>query len=115
MWRKIKTIIKSRLTKPKEDKEVLRKRKICKCCKYNSLNLEHVPLNKLFLQKMSNLYSWIMGKSDEDVLGECFGCKSCSIYFKILMSDEGEDCPKGYWDKTSKIESANTSILKTAE
>lgn len=99
MWQKIKTIILSRFNKPKENEEVLRKRSICKVCEYNSLNMDKIPLNKLIFKKLSDFYSFLAGKTEEDNLGSCFGCKACSIYYKILMSDEGEDCPKGYWNK----------------
>lgn len=96
--KKLIIIIKSRLKKPKEDKEVLRKRSICKDCEFNSLNMEKLPFKKLIIKKLSNFYSFIAGKSEEDNLGNCTACESCSIYFKILMSDEGEDCIKGYWN-----------------
>lgn len=97
MLSKLKTIIFSRIKKPKDDEEVLRKRSICKNCEYNSINIDKIPFKKLLLKKLSDFYSLIAGKKDEDNLGNCFGCEACSVYYKILMSDEGEDCPKGYW------------------
>lgn len=99
MLQKLKMIILSRIKKPKEDKETERKRSICKKCEYNSLNMERLPFKKLVLKKLSDLLSLVAGKKDEDNLGVCTACESCSIYFKILMSNEGEDCIKGYWNK----------------
>jgi len=96
MWKTLKTIILSRLTKPKEDKEVLRKRKICKGCSYNSLNVEKIPLKKLIVIKVSDFYSWITDKGEDDILGNCTDC-GCSVYYK--SQEELENCPKGYWDK----------------
>lgn len=102
MLKKIKIILLSRLKKSKEDKEVLRKRSICKGCEFNSLNMEKLPFKKSIIKKLSDFYSFIAGKSEEDNLGNCTACESCSIYFKILMSDEGEDCIKGYWKISEK-------------
>ena len=87
-------IIKSRFTKPNETKESLRKKSICKKCEFNSLNVEKVTLNKTILKWWSDLYSKITGNSEKDVLGNCFGCKSCSVYYKILVGDK---CPKEKW------------------
>jgi len=95
--KKLITIIKSRFTKPKEDKETERKRKICKSCEFNSLNARKIKLGKKVLIKLSDFYSWISGKKEEDNLGSCTAC-GCSIYFKLLMSSEGEDCVKGKWN-----------------
>jgi len=95
MFKTIKIIILSRFKKSKEDEETLRKRKICKGCEFNSLNVEKIPIKKRILKKLSDFYSWITGKSEDDVLGNCTFCSSCSIYYKILMED---NCEKGYWD-----------------
>lgn len=97
--KKLITIITSRFTKPKEDKETERKRKICRSCEFNSLNSVKIKLSKRILIKMSDFYSWITGKKEEDNLGNCVFCSSCSIYYKILMSDQGENCEAGKWDK----------------
>ena len=97
MWQKLKTIVKSRLTKPKEDKETLRRRSICKGCEYNSLNMEKIPFKKLVWKKASDFYSWIAGKEDEDNLGNCTICNSCSVYYK--SAEELEDCKIGRWNK----------------
>lgn len=91
-------IIKSRFTKPKTNKEIERKRSICKVCEFNSLNAEKIELKKELLKKLSDFYSWITGKAEEDNLGNCTFCSSCSIYYKILMSDEGETCEAGKWN-----------------
>lgn len=84
MLNKLKTIIFSRIKKPKEDEEVIRKRSICKKCEYNSINVEKIPFNKLILKKLSDFYSLIAGKKDEDSLGNCTACSSCSIFYKTL-------------------------------
>jgi len=96
MLKKLKIIILSRFKKPKEDKEVLRKRKICKGCEYNSLNLASVPFNKLILKKLSDFYSYLAGKKEEDNLGGCTDC-GCSIFYK--SAEEDEMCKKGFWNK----------------
>lgn len=96
MWNKLKIIILSRINKPKEDEEVLRKRSICKKCDFNSLNMEKIPFNKLLLKKLSDFYSWMAGKKDEDNLHNCEACMSCSIYYKTLYEDH---CPHPEGDK----------------
>ena len=88
-------IIKSRL-KNEEDKETKRLRKICKDCLYNSKNLEYIPIKKRTLIFLSDTLSFIMGRKEEDNLGNCLGCESCSIYFKTFEYN-WEDCPKGKW------------------
>lgn len=89
-------IIKSRFTKPKTDKEIERKKNICKNCEFNSLNAEKIEFKKKLLKKLSDFYSLIAGKKEEDNLGLCTVC-GCSVYYKILMSEDGEDCLKGKW------------------
>lgn len=96
MLKKIKIILLSRLKKPKEDKEVLRKRSICKSCEFNSINMEKLPFKKLIIKKLSDFYSFIAGKSEEDNLGVCSLCL-CSLYYKTL--EDSEECLKGYWKK----------------
>lgn len=94
---KLKTIILSRFTKTKEDEETLRRRKICKSCEFNSLNVKKIPRKKRMLKKISDFYSWITGNSEEDNLGNCLACEACSLYFKT--AEILEECKKGYWDK----------------
>ena len=90
MLKLLKTIILSRLTKPKEELEVLIKRRICKGCEYNSLNAEKIELKKRVLIWFSDFYSTITGNKEEDSLGNCLACSSCSIYYKSLYEDH---CP----------------------
>lgn len=92
---KLLIIIKSRFKKG-EDKETKRLRAICKNCKFNSKNTEKVPIKKRILIFFSDTLSWIMGRKEEDNLGNCLACDSCSVYFKTAES-LWEDCPKGYW------------------
>ena len=96
MIQKIWTIIKSRFTKPKESKEIKRRREICLGCEYNSNNISKLSTYKSFLASLSAFYSWITGNKDEDTLGNCTAC-SCSIFFK--SSEKYEDCVKGKGDK----------------
>lgn len=91
----LKTIILSRIKKPKEDKETARKREICRTCEYNSKNIEKIPLKKLLIKKLSDFYSYIMGRADEDNLGNCLACESCSVYYKTMF--DSEECPKNKW------------------
>jgi hypothetical protein len=96
MLKTLKTIILSRLTKPKENKEVLRKRKICKDCDYNSSNMINIPLKKQIFKKLSDYFSLIAGKKEEDNLSNCEACLSCSIFYKTIYE---EDCPHPQGDK----------------
>lgn len=98
--KKIWTIIKSRLQKPKTDKEIERKRAICLGCEFNSNNLRKLSTYKLFLTSLSDFYSWITGNKDEDTLGNCTKCSGCSVYFKSLYSSE--TCPLGKWETNNK-------------
>lgn len=114
--KKIWTIIKSRLQKPKTDTEIERKRAICLGCEFNSNNLRKLSTYKLFLaslselykyiarkekttvelkKTLSDLYSKIMGKEDEDNLSSCNYC-GCSIYYKTILEDI---CPHPKGDK----------------
>ena len=87
-------IIKSRFTKPNETKESLRKKSICKKCEFNTLNIEKLSWKKKIVKDLSDFYSKITGNAEKDVLGNCDGCKLCSIYYKILVGDK---CPKEKW------------------
>lgn len=89
-------IIKSWFIKLKIGKEIERKRSICKVCEFNFLNVEKIELKKKLLKKFLDFYFWIIGKVEEDNLGFCMVC-GCSIYFKLLMLNEGEDCVKNKW------------------
>jgi hypothetical protein len=93
----LKTIILSRIKKPKEDKETARKREICRTCEYNSKNIEKIPLKKLLIKKLSDFYSYIMGRADEDNLGNCSLC-GCSTFYSTIYEDENH-CPEGKWKK----------------
>lgn len=95
MLSRLKTIIFSRIKKPKEDEEVLRKRSICKKCEFNSINVDNIPFNKLLLKKLSDFYSLLTGKKDEDSLGNCTDC-GCSIFYK--SAEDSEFCPKNKWN-----------------
>lgn len=88
-------IIKSRLKK-EEDKETKRLRAICKSCEFNSINVEKVTVKKTILIFFSDVLSWIMGRKEEDNLGNCLGCDSCSIFFKTA-ENLWETCPKNKW------------------
>lgn len=104
--KKIQTIVLSRIKKPKEDWIVEEKRKICKVCNYNSKNMQKIPLSKSILKVLSDFYSWIMGKADEDNLGNCLACESCSIYYKSV--DENH-CPHPEGDKWWSIYEPNSA------
>lgn len=95
MIQKIYTILKSRFTKPKESKEIKRRREICLGCEYNSNNISKLSTYKLFLASLSAFYSWITGNKDEDTLGNCTYC-GCSVYFKSMFLEN--DCEKGKWN-----------------
>lgn len=88
-------IIKSRFKKG-EDEETKRLRAICKSCEFNSKNVEKIPIKKRILIFLSDTLSLVMGRKEEDNLGNCLGCESCSIYYKT-REYEWEDCPKNKW------------------
>ena len=119
MIQKIWTIIKSRFTKPKESKEIKRRREICLGCEYNSNNISKLSTYKSFLASLSAFYSWITGKEktsvelkkalsnlyskiagkeEEDSLNECNYC-GCSIYYKTMYETV---CPHPKGDKWKK-------------
>ena len=99
MIQKIWTIIKSRFTKPKESKEIKRRREICLGCEYNSNNISKLSTYKSFLASLSTFYSSITGNKDEDTLGNCGVC-GCSVYYKSLLEDE---CPHPKGDKWKRV------------
>lgn len=88
----------SRWKKGTDSEEVERKREICKTCEYNSLNVnpDKVPLNKAFLKWLSDFYSKLAGKQDEDNLGNCLACDACSIFYK---TEDENHCPHPRGDK----------------
>ncbi len=104
--KKIRTIALSRIKKPKEDWTVEEKRKLCKVCEYNSLNVQKIPLFKLILKNLSDFLSWITNKAEEDNLGNCLACESCSIFYKTV--DE-EHCPHPEEDKWRSIYLPNSA------
>jgi hypothetical protein len=95
--KKILTIVKSRFKKNKEEAWVEDRRKICKGCEYNSKNVEKIGLTKKLTIKLSDFYSFITGKKEEDNLGSCLACEACSIYFK--SNEELENCVLGKWEE----------------
>lgn len=98
MINKIKTIIFSRIQKPNNEKWVADRRKECYKCEWNTENQKRIPFEKLVIKKLSDSFSWLVGKSQEDNLGNCTACSSCSIFYK--SAEKVEDCPKGKWNKT---------------
>jgi hypothetical protein len=87
-------ILKSRFTKDEKTQETERKKAICKKCEFNSLNADEIIFDKKLLKWLSDLLSRVTGNKDKDVLGNCLGCASCSVYYKILV---GDLCPKNKW------------------
>lgn len=96
MLSKIKTILLSRTKKNNNEDWVDDRRRICLDCEHNSLNTNSPQGYKFFLATLSYAYSYIMGRAKEDILGNCFACEACSIYFK---SESDEDCPENKWEK----------------
>lgn len=88
----------SRFKKGTNSEEVQRKREICRKCDYNSNNVapDKVALSKRILKYLSDLYSKLAGKQDEDNLGNCLACDSCSIYYK---TEDEDHCPHPNGDK----------------
>lgn len=98
--KKLTTIIKSRLTKPKTDKEIERKRAICASCEYNTKNMEKISLYKKVLKSLSDFYSRISGNAEDDVLGNCSIC-TCSVFYATIYENE-DYCKKGKWKTINK-------------
>ena len=99
--KKIIRIINSRFKRDTVSEEVKGRIDICVKCKYNSLNTESISKYKNFLIKLSDFYSFIMGRKKEDIYGNCTACDSCSILFKAIELED-EDCPKKYWKNLKK-------------
>ena len=74
------------------------------------MNLEKIPLNKLIYKKLSDFYSFICGKSEEDNLGNCVACESCSVYYKT--QDEEEKCPHPQGNQWKSIYNPNSAQNK---
>ena len=110
--KKIIRIIKSRINKTTINQEVTERIDTCLCCKYNSLNTKGTSFIKLFLIKLSDFYSFLMGKGKEDIYGNCTACEGCSVFYKALELED-EKCPEGYWSiykpNSSKTKNGNKS------
>lgn len=66
--------------------------------------MQKIPLSKSILKALSDFYSWIMGKSDEDSLGVCGIC-DCSVYYKSVDEDK---CPHPEGNKWKSIYEPNS-------
>lgn len=93
---KLLRIIRSRFKKTKEEQWLLDRREACRVCPFNSKNVEKIPWRKKIVIKLSDFYSWVTGNSDEDNLGNCLKCSSCSVFYKTLEK-EFESCPENRW------------------
>lgn len=107
MLSKIKTILLSRVNNNKEEEWIRRRRGICFECNYNTLNGGILKGYRFFLAILSTAFSYIMGRSKVDILGECSAC-GCSIYYK---SESSETCVKGKWE-TLEDGSMNLNVLQ---
>ena len=58
-------------------------------------NVEKIPFKKRVIIWLSDFYSWICGKKEEDNLGNCTYC-GCSIFY--ASGEEFERCKLGKWD-----------------
>lgn len=86
----------SRFRRQREEEWVKQRRVTCLECENNSLNDTSSTLAHDFLAALSYFYSWITGRAEEDNLGNCLACESCSIYFKT--NELEENCPKEKWE-----------------
>ena len=96
MLNKIKTILLSRIKHNKEEEWVVRRLNTCLECNYNTLNGGILKGYRFFLANLSVLYSKLMGRSKEDVYGNCTACEACSVYFKAF--EKLETCKKNRWE-----------------
>lgn len=96
--KKIWRIIKSRLRKTKTEDFVKERRKECKKCEWNTLNIspETLTTEQKIIKFFSDAYSYITGNSEKDVLGSCSLC-NCSLYYKSLEKEEY--CKANKWKK----------------
>lgn len=90
------TIILSRIKKTKTTKEIEFKRKQCKTCEFNTLNIKKLTLKQKLIKLLSDFYSFTTFNRKVDVLGNCTACELCSVYYKTI--DE-EHCPHPGGDK----------------
>lgn len=93
---KIVRILLSRFRKTKNQKWQDERLEKCLSCPYNSNNNKKITL----LKRLSDMYSYITFKSEQDNKGNCVAC-DCSVYFKAKELDY-ENCPKGYWEEIDK-------------
>lgn len=96
MLNKIRIILLSRVKHNKEEEWVKRRIATCLECNYNTLNGGSLKGYRFFLAMLSSLYSKIMGRSKEDIYGNCTACEACSIYFKAF--EKSEVCKKNKWE-----------------
>lgn len=95
---KLLTILLSRFkTKNQNEQWVKDRRKFCKPCQWNTLNIEKLSFKQKIIKKLSDFYSLLTNKDDIDTLGNCSACGMCSIYFKT--ETEVEYCPKNKWER----------------
>lgn len=93
--KKLLTIIKSRFKKEETTQQVKDRREVCKGCEFNSKNVDNIPFRKLIWKKLSDFYSLLCGTLDEDNLGNCLACNSCSLYYSTKEPEES--CKKNKW------------------
>ena len=85
---KIIVIVKSRFEKPKNQKWVEDRRKICKFCPLNTKNSDKIPLKIKFIIYISDFYTWLTRKPKTD-LGNCGIC-GCDLYYQT--QSENDSC-----------------------
>jgi len=95
LLKKIKTIILSRILKPKTDQWVKDRRLICKSCPYNTLNMEKLTYRIKIAKFFSDLYTFTTFNKKTE-LGVCSVC-TCDLYYKTETMIEY--CEKGKWQK----------------
>lgn len=98
MINKIKLIIFSRFKKPNENSWVKERREKCAKCKFNTKNIEKLPLAIRVVKFFSDIYSSITGNKEVDTLGNCTACEVCSIYYKTAESVEHCPAKPMRWD-----------------
>lgn len=94
MLNKIKTIVLSRITKPKTDKWIKDRRNKCNVCPFNTKNMEKVPLKIKIIKALSDFYTWITFNKKTE-LGNCSLC-GCDIYYKT--ETKIEKCEDNQWN-----------------
>lgn len=97
MWKTFLRILLSRIKRKQNNAQVYKRIEICLKCPYNSINTQDkISYKKRLLIRLSNFYSFITGKRQEDNKGNCLACEACSVYYKARELED-EDCPKGKW------------------